>query len=79
MVEMLAGHASGLTLQQVARKLYVSDSCVYNTVQAMKDKTGGTTLAQMCVMAHSANIIVDVSQQEGVYVPVVDLDWSAAA
>lgn len=52
MVKILAHHASGLTLKEVARKIFVSYSAVTNTLYDARIRTGTKTNTQLTILAH---------------------------
>lgn len=54
---MLAHHASGLTMQQVALEMGISYSNVANTMQWVKERLGVRTLAGCCVRAYALELI----------------------
>ena len=53
MLKILARHASGLTLKQVAAEIYVSYSAVTNAVYEARKRTGTETIAELVMKAHS--------------------------
>jgi DNA-binding NarL/FixJ family response regulator len=53
MLEILAMHASGLTLKEVARKIFVSYSAVTNSVYDARKRTDTDTIAELVMKAHS--------------------------
>lgn len=71
MARILAGHASGLTLGQVALELYVSYSCVANTVQDIKKLLKAKTLAECVMKAHKLGYISD-PDEHGIVHPTVE-------
>jgi DNA-binding NarL/FixJ family response regulator len=52
MVKILARHASGLSLKEVAQEIYVSYSAVTNTLYDARDRTGCKTNTQLTMFAH---------------------------
>lgn len=53
MLKILARHASGLSLKEVAREIYVSYSAVTNTMYEARKRTGTKTIAELVMKAHS--------------------------
>lgn len=52
MLEILSLHASGLTLKQVAAKIFVSYSAVTNTMYEARKRTGTSTIPELVMLAH---------------------------
>lgn len=52
MVKILARHASGLSLKEVAREIYVSYSAVTNTMYDARKRTKTNTTAELVMLAH---------------------------
>jgi DNA-binding CsgD family transcriptional regulator len=52
MLKILALHASGLSLKEVAKKIFVSYSAVTNTMYEARKRTGATTIPQLTMLAH---------------------------
>lgn len=52
MVKILALHASGKTLKEVAKQIFVSYSAVTNTMYDARERTGTETTAQLVMLAH---------------------------
>ncbi len=52
MLKILARHASGLSLKEVAKEIYISYSAVTNTMYEARKRTGTTTISQLTMLAH---------------------------
>ena len=53
MVEILARHASGLNMRQVAAEMFLSYSSVANTVQEIRKRLKANTLAACVIRAYN--------------------------
>jgi DNA-binding NarL/FixJ family response regulator len=53
MTKVLARHASGLTLQDVAKELYLSYSAVTNNMYQARKRLGVSTMAGLVARAHA--------------------------
>lgn len=52
MLKILARHASGLSLKEVAKEIFVSYSAVTNTMYEARKRTDTKTIAELVMKAH---------------------------
>jgi DNA-binding NarL/FixJ family response regulator len=57
MLKILARHASGLSLKDVAREIYVSYSAVTNTMYDARKRVGVDSNAALVIRAHSLGLL----------------------
>ena len=63
MADILARHASGLNMRQVATEMFLSYSSVANTVQDIRKRLGANTLAACVIRAHQLGYLSDPDQR----------------
>lgn len=68
MLRILALHASGLSLKDVAKKIYVSYSAVTNTMYDARKRTETKTIAELVMKAHSLGYLSHPTGQNGTVV-----------
>ena len=57
MLKILARHASGLSLEEVAKEIFVSYSAVTNAMYEARRRTGTGSNAQLVMYAHSLGFL----------------------
>lgn len=57
MLSILARHASGLSLKDVAREIYVSYSAVTNTMYEARKRVGVDSNSALVIRAHSLGLL----------------------
>lgn len=70
MVKILARHASGLSLKEVAKDIYVSYSAVTNTLYDARERTGTKTTAQLVLLAHDLGYLSHPTGPSGQVFPI---------
>ena len=72
MLKIIALHASGHSLTEIAKKIYVSYSAVTNIMYDARARTKTATNAQLVMKAHSLDLISGLTNGEVFVLPVQD-------
>lgn len=71
MVKVLARHASGLTLKEVAEEQYVTYSAVTNIIYDAKDRLEADTIAALVMKAHALGYLSHPTGAEDQVFPIL--------
>jgi DNA-binding NarL/FixJ family response regulator len=70
MTKILALHASGLTLKEIAQKIFVSYSAVTNTMYDARSRVNADTTAELIMKAHDLGYLSHPTGPDGRVIPL---------